>query len=112
MAKTQDRVRKTREPKKPFEWKFKLYVAGDSVRSLAAFANLKRVCERHLWGKYEIEVVDLQIHPALAKGDQILAIPSLVRQLPLPAIKIIGDLANEQRLLMGLEIIVESSSVT
>ncbi len=109
MAKTPSKVGTKKEPKKKIlEWKFKLYVAGESVRSLAAFANLKRVCEQHLLGKYEIEVIDLQVHPALAKGDQILAIPSLVRQLPLPAIKIIGDLANEQRLLTGLEITLDS----
>jgi circadian clock protein KaiB len=112
MPNTSDRVRNKKEPAEPVEWQFKLYVAGESARSLAAFANLKRVCETHLEGKYEIEVIDLQTHPGLAKGDQILAIPSLVRRFPTPAKKIIGDLANEQRLLVGLEIIVSDSYTT
>lgn len=109
MAKTQDRLGTKRDAKKAVEWQFRLYVAGESARSLAAFANLKRVCEKHLGGKYEIEVIDLQIHPGLAKANQILATPSLVRRLPMPEKKIIGDLANEQRLMMGLEITVKDS---
>jgi circadian clock protein KaiB len=87
------------------KWRLKLYVAGQTPRSLAAFANLKRICETHLEGKYEIEVVDLLMSPALAKQDQIVAIPSLVRQLPPPVKKIIGDLADEERVLLGLEIV-------
>lgn len=86
------------------EWILRLYVAGQTPRSLAAFTNLKRVCESHLKGKYEIEVVDLLVSPALAKGDQIVAVPSVVRQLPPPVKKIIGDLANEERMLVGLDL--------
>jgi circadian clock protein KaiB len=81
-----------------------LYVAGHTPKSVAAFANLKRICETHLQGQYEIEVVDLLVNPTLAKGDQIVAVPSLVRQLPPPARKIIGDLANEERVLVGLDL--------
>ncbi len=108
--KTQPGLRNKNEPDLPPEWGFRLYIAGETPRSLAAFANLKRVCESNLKGNYEIEVIDLQLHPARAKGDQILAIPSLIRLMPPPTKKIIGDLANEQRLLMGLEITVRNSS--
>jgi circadian clock protein KaiB len=82
----------------------RLYVAGQTQKSVAAFANLKRLCETHLKGQYDIEVVDLLVNPALAKGDQIVAVPSLVRQLPPPVKKIIGDLANEERVLVGLDL--------
>lgn len=92
------------QPESPL-WKFKLYIAGETPRSLVAFANLKRVCELHLNKKYSIEVVDLCLNPGLAKADQIVATPSLVRQSPAPIKKIIGDLANEQRLLAGMDII-------
>jgi circadian clock protein KaiB len=90
--------------KKRPEWLLKLYVAGQTPKSVAAFASLKRICETHLKGQYEIEVVDLLVNPALAKGDQIVAVPSLVRQLPPPVKKIIGDLANEERVLVGLDL--------
>jgi circadian clock protein KaiB len=86
------------------EWLLRLYVAGQTPKSVAAFANLKRICETHLKGQYEIEVVDLLVNPTLAKGDQIVAVPSLVRQLPPPVKKIIGDLANEERVLVGLDL--------
>ena len=86
------------------KWLLKLYVAGQTPKSVAAFANLKRLCETHLKGKYEIEVVDLLVNPTLAKGDQIVAVPSLVRQLPPPVKKIIGDLANEEKVLVGLDL--------
>lgn len=86
------------------EWLLKLYVAGQTPKSLAAFANLKRICETHLKGQYEIELVDLLLNPALARGDQIVAVPSLVRRLPTPMKKIIGDLANEERVLVGLDL--------
>lgn len=86
------------------EFLLRLYVAGQTAKSLAAFANLKRICETHLKGKYEIEVVDLLVNPALARGDQIVAVPSLVRQLPPPVKKVIGDLANEERVLVGLDL--------
>jgi circadian clock protein KaiB len=86
------------------EWLLRLYVAGQTPKSVAAFANLKRICETHLQGQYEIEVVDLLVNPTLAKGDQIVAVPSLVRQLPPPVKKIIGDLASEERVLVGLDL--------
>lgn len=85
-------------------WLLRLYVAGQTPKSLAAFANLKKICEEHLAGKYRIEVIDLVEHPQLAKGDQILAVPTLVRQLPPPLRKIIGDLSNTERVLVGLDI--------
>src|SRR5436190_22820673 len=85
-------------------WELRLYVAGQTPKSLAAFANLKRLCEEHLAGKYRIEIVDLLKDPALAKGDQILAIPTLVRKLPEPIRKIIGDLSDTERVLVGLDI--------
>jgi circadian clock protein KaiB len=85
-------------------WQLRLYVAGQTPRSVAAFANLKRICEEHLAGRYEIEVVDLVKHPQLAAGDQILAIPTLVRKLPQPLRKIVGDLRDTERALVGLQI--------
>jgi len=85
-------------------WLLRLYVAGQTPKSLTAFANLKKICEEHLAGKYRIEVVDLAADPSLARQDQILAIPTLVRQLPPPVKKIIGDLSNKERVLVGLEI--------
>lgn len=91
------------ETKRP-EWLLRLYVAGVTPRSVAAFTNLKRICETYLEGQYEIEVVDLLVTPALAKGDQIVAVPSVVRQLPPPVKKIIGDLANMERVLVGLDL--------
>ena len=86
------------------EWVLRLYVAGQTSRSIAAFANLKRICETHLKGQYSIEVIDLLVSPQLAKGDQIVAVPALVRQLPPPVKKIIGDLAQEERVLVGLDL--------
>lgn len=85
-------------------WQLRLYVAGQTPRSVAAFANLKRICEEHLAGRYDIEVVDLVKHPQLAAGDQILAIPTLVRKLPQPLRKIVGDLRDTERALVGLQI--------
>lgn len=85
-------------------WNLRLYVAGQTPKSLAAFANLKRICEEHLAGKYTIEVVDLLENPRLAQGDQILAVPTLVRKLPEPIRKIIGDLSNTERVLVGLDL--------
>ena len=82
----------------------RLYVAGQTPRCITAFANLKKICEEHLAGKYQIEVVDLLLNPELAKGDQILALPTLVRKLPEPVKKIIGDLSNTERVLVGLDI--------
>ncbi len=86
------------------EWELKLYVAGQTPKSLAAFANLKEICETHLRGKYRIQVIDLLENPRLAAGDQILAIPTLVRKLPEPIKKIIGDLSNTERVLVGLDL--------
>lgn len=86
------------------EWELRLYIAGQTQKSITAFANLKRLCEEHLKGKYRIEVIDLLKNPLLARGDQILAVPTLVRKLPEPMKKIIGDLSNEERVLVGLDI--------
>ena len=85
-------------------WELRLYVAGQTPKSLAAFANLKKICEEHLEGQYEIEVIDLIKQPQLASDDQILAIPTLVRKLPQPLRKIIGDLSNTERVLVGLNL--------
>jgi circadian clock protein KaiB len=86
------------------KWELKLYVAGQTAKSLQAFANLKRICEEHLAGEYHIEVIDLVKQPQLARGDQILALPTLVRKLPEPVRKIIGDLSNTERVLVGLDL--------
>jgi circadian clock protein KaiB len=96
--------RSTAPTDEPVEWVLKLYVAGQTRKSIAAFANLRHLCETHLRGQYRIEVVDLLENPRLAKGDQIVAVPTLVRQLPPPVKKIIGDLANEERVLVGLDL--------
>ncbi|MDI1246854.1 MAG: circadian clock KaiB family protein [Rhodoferax sp.] len=85
-------------------WDLRLYVAGQTPKSLTAFANLKRICSEHLQGKYRIEVIDLMLQPQLAAGDQILALPTLVRKLPEPVRKIIGDLSNTERVLIGLDL--------
>jgi circadian clock protein KaiB len=94
------------EPEAPTDevWHLSLYVAGQSPKSLRAFANLERLCEEHLAGRYEIEVIDLVENPSLARSDDILAIPTLVRRLPAPLRKIIGDLSNSERVLVGLHI--------
>jgi circadian clock protein KaiB len=89
---------------KAAKWELRLYVAGQTAKSLKAFANLKRICEEHLAGEYRIEVIDLLKNPQLAKGDQILALPTLVRKLPEPVRKIIGDLSNTERVLVGLDL--------
>ena len=88
----------------PKAWELRLYVAGQTPKCLAAFANLKQLCEAHLAGAYRIEVVDLLKNPQLALVDQILAIPTLVRKLPEPMKKIIGDLSNTERVLIGLDL--------
>jgi circadian clock protein KaiB len=85
-------------------FELRLYVAGQTRKSLTAIANLKRICEDHLQGRYTVEVVDLLEHPQLARGDQILAIPTLVRKLPQPIKKIIGDLSNAEKVLVGLDV--------
>ncbi len=86
------------------QWDLRLYVAGQTPKSLNAFANLKRMCEEHVPGRYHIEVVDLLKNPQLAAGDQIVAIPTLVRKLPKPLRKIVGDLSNTERALVGLQL--------
>lgn len=86
------------------KWDLILYVAGQTPKSLLAFANLKRICEEHLAGEYRIEIIDLVQNPKLAEGDQILALPTLVRRLPEPVVKIIGDLSNTERVLVGLDL--------
>jgi circadian clock protein KaiB len=86
------------------KWELRLYVAGQTAKSLQAFANLKKICEEHLAGEYRIEVIDLLLSPQLAQGDQIFALPTLVRRLPEPVRKIIGDLSNTERVLVGLDL--------
>jgi len=88
----------------PVGWDLRLYVAGRTPKCVTAFNNLQKLCEEHLAGQYRIEVIDLLENPTLAKGDQILAIPTLVRKLPEPIKKIIGDLSNTERVLVGLDL--------
>lgn len=85
-------------------WNLRLYIAGETSRSMEALENLQQICDEHLPGKYRIEVVDLVKHPQLAAGDQILAVPTLVRHLPPPLKKIIGDLSSTERVLVGLDL--------
>ena len=87
-----------------YKWELRLYIAGNTTKSATALANLKRYCEEHLKGESRIEVIDLLVQPQLAEGDQILAIPTLVRKVPEPIRKIIGDLSNEEKVLVGLNI--------
>ena len=88
----------------PESWNLRLYVAGMTPRAVTAFDNLKKLCEVHLAGRYDIEVIDLLKNPKLAAGDQIVAVPTMVRKLPPPMKKIIGDLSNEERVLVGLDL--------
>ncbi|MBA2320998.1 MAG: circadian clock protein KaiB [Deltaproteobacteria bacterium] len=90
------------------KWELRLYIAGQTPRSVAAFRNLKRVCEDYLAGRYEIEVIDLLVNPRLAKDHQIIAIPTLVRTLPDPVRKVIGDLSDIERTLVGLDLVRKS----
>ena len=90
------------KPRNPVTWKLRLYVAGQTPKSIRAFANLKVLCKEHLKGRYQIEVIDLLEHPDMARGDQIVAIPTLVVKLPGPVRKVIGDLSNTDRVLVGL----------
>ena len=94
--------RRARRPQD--EWILRLYTAGETARSLSALQNLESICEQHLKGRYRIEVVDLLKHPQLARGDQIVAVPTLVRRLPPPMKRIIGDLSNENSVLVGLDL--------
>ena len=91
-------------PQKPEIWKLRLYVAGQTPKSIRAFSNLKVLCEEHLKGRYRIEVIDLMENPQLARGDQIVAVPTLIRKLPEPVRKIIGDLSDSVRVLVGLDV--------
>jgi circadian clock protein KaiB len=86
------------------QWTLRLYVAGKTPKSVAALENLRRLCEEHLKGRYSIEVIDLIAHPQLAKGDEIVAIPTLIRKLPEPIRRVIGDLSNMERALVGLQV--------
>lgn len=96
---------KTKDPRSnPEKWRLLLYVAGQTPRSLTAFANLKRLCEEHLSGRYQIEVIDLVRTPQLAQSDQIVALPTLVRKLPAPIRRVIGDLSNIERVMIGMEL--------
>ena len=98
------RTPRTAVPPRRAEWQLRLYVAGQTPKSIAAVANLRKLCEQHLAGRYDIEVIDLLKNPKLAAGDQILAIPTLVRRLPEPLKRIIGDLSNAEKVLVGLDI--------
>ncbi len=109
VAKAGPRKSGKKQPAKPAEWELRLYVAGQTPNAVAAFANLKRICESHLQGRYRIEVVDLLKSPTLAKGDQIVAVPTLVRKLPPPVKKILGNLASEERVLVGLNLLPVSA---
>jgi circadian clock protein KaiB len=104
-------VRRARKPRKTRKtratagfYDLRLYIAGQTTRSLVAIANLKRICDEHLEGRYRIEVIDLLEHPQLARGDQILALPTLVRKLPEPIRKLVGDLSDTERALVGLDL--------
>ena len=90
-------------PEDSHDWILRLYVAGQTPKSLTAFANLKRICEEHLSGRYQIEVIDLTKQPQLAQNDQIVALPTLVRKLPEPVKRVIGDLSNVERVLVGMD---------
>ena len=87
------------------KWNLRLYVAGQTPKSVMALANLKRICDEHMQGKYSVEVIDLMENPQLARRDQIVAIPTLVRELPSPLKRIIGDLSNTERVLVGLDVV-------
>ena len=104
---TEEREERSGTAEEGQRFKLRLYVAGETTKSITAFANLKQICEEHLAGRYSIEVVDLLSNPQLAAGDQILAIPTLVRRLPPPIRKIIGDLSNTERVLVGLDVRTE-----
>jgi len=105
MKKNPARKRRTTKRARADFWELRLYIAGQTPNSIAAFANLKKICEDQLQGKYRIEVVDLLKKPQLAKGDQIVAIPTLVRRLPPPVKKIVGNLSKTERTLVGLDIL-------
>jgi len=97
-------VRKRPRAVREVQWNFRLYVAGQTTKSITAFANLKQICEQHLRGRYRIKVIDLTTAPQLAQEDQIVALPTLIRQLPVPVRRVIGDLSNAERVLIGLDL--------
>jgi circadian clock protein KaiB len=101
---TKNRRPRRKGSEEPVIWDLRLYVAGQTARSAQALANLERICEEHLAGQYRVEVIDVLKSPQLARGDQILALPTLVRKLPEPVRKIIGDLSDEERVLIGLDL--------
>jgi circadian clock protein KaiB len=107
MKKTPDKETKMEKLVKPTndKWILRLYVAGQTPKALTAYTNLKKICDEQLMGKYSIEVIDLLINPQLGAEDQILALPTLVRKLPVPVRKIIGDLSNTERVLVGLDLL-------
>ena len=98
------KAKRKRRPPANTEYLLRLYVAGHTAKSLQAFDNLRAICEQHLAGRYKLEVIDLIENPGLARGDQILALPAVVRQLPPPVKKIIGDFSNVERVLVGLDL--------
>jgi circadian clock protein KaiB len=101
-----DKIRKMKNPDtEKDKWILRLYVAGQTPKAITAFTNLKKICEEKLEGKFSIEVIDLLINPQLGAEDQILALPTLVRKLPVPVRKIIGDLSNTERVLVGLDLL-------
>jgi circadian clock protein KaiB len=104
MVKANNSVNKKAAKVSPERWELRLYVAGATPKSMLALDNLKKFCEEHLQNSYSLEVIDLLVHPQLAAGDQILAIPTLVRKMPVPIRKIIGDLSNEEKVLVGLNL--------
>ncbi|MCX5682886.1 MAG: circadian clock KaiB family protein [Planctomycetota bacterium] len=104
---TKKKSAKPRRKSKAPLWELRLYIAGQTPRSVAAFANLKKICAEHMAGQCRITVVDLLKNPRLAKGDQIFAVPTLVRKLPVPVRKIIGDLSDTERVLVGLDVRVK-----
>jgi circadian clock protein KaiB len=104
MVKASNTTEKKATGKKEYKWELRLYIAGNTAKSATALNNLKKYCEEHLRDQYKIEVIDLLVNPQLASGDQILAIPTLVRKVPVPIRKIIGDLSNEEKVLVGLNI--------
>ncbi len=105
MNKNPAKKRRTAKRARSDFWELRLYIAGQTPNSIAAIANLKKICEDQLQGKYRIEVIDLLKKPQLAKGDQIVAIPTLVRRLPPPVKKIVGNLSKTERTLVGLDIL-------
>ena len=104
MQASEDRSATATPPSQDKAYRLRLYVAGQTPKSVLALANLQQICEEHLQGRYEIEIIDLLVNPQLAQGDQILALPTLVRRLPEPIKKIIGDLSNKERVLVGLDL--------